>query len=493
MIFVFPYSHEDMTVRKYPVWTISIIAICFFMYIVVSIDSYRCQKQVHIKLVELYQFYQEHPYLDIPEEFYNEFPQLRHAMQDFKRTPFYKLFEREDKKTDDSVEEQERLNIMVKEAIGLRHKMIIHKYGYVPSRGFHLITLITYGFLHWGFFHMITNMMLLWLTGCVIEDKLGRVYFPIFYILAVIISGLTHSAFATGNMIYTPLIGASGGIAGLMGAFLIKMARTKIKLFYLFFFFLIIRTGTFQLPAYMVLPFWFILQLLQGLIQIHAPISNIAFWAHVGGFIFGFGVYLFLKYSKIDEKHITAKLDAEDVIFDEDLLKALEYIDSGQKDLAMPMLRDLVKKSPDPVIRTELAKLYLEQNDPEKAYKYANEAVSILTRKGLDHIILNFYTELREISRDFLPEPKHLLNIASLLRKSGSEAAVEEAKDLYKRLFQVDKSSFLAVKSVLGYADILNRYEKNAEEARVFLKKAMSHFRNNPDALDEIKAYYNTL
>lgn len=492
MFIVFPYSHEDMYVRKYPVWTISIIIICFLSFVALRVNVARVDGQIRKDLTELVQIYINNPDLEIKEELYREYPQLRQYIRNLDSSQYADFLRLYSEKEDETAKLQLKLNDISDRLIRLRKQSMLHKFGYIPADGFDVISMITSGFLHYGFFHLLGNMLILWLTGAVIEDKLGRIYFPVFYIMSIILSAVFHLQFTTGDMIYVPLIGASGGIAGLMGAFLIKMAKTKINLFYLIFFFSF-KAGTFELPAYIILPFWFGLQLVQAIIHRQVPMSNIAFWAHVGGFLFGFCVYLFLKYSKIEEKHIESKLEEEEVVIDKDLVQALEHIEEGNKDLALPILEKLKRTSDDYMVWAEASKIYLEENNKNLAFKDANTAISLLLKKGLYDIILSFYTSLREINPDFIPEPKYALNIANSLKKMANEASLEEAKGLYKMLFKMDKSSQIAVKSVINYADILYKYEKNPAEAKNFLKKAAMHYQKNPNALSEIKIYYDSI
>lgn len=489
MIIVIPYSHEDMTVRRWPVHTFIILILCFLVFIVTRSDTNSMQRKLNNTAREFFTYYSQHPYLDVPENFYQEFPGFRRVIENLQASQFLQYYSEES--TPEMRElHQENLNTIIKSMIDARSSSIVYRHGYRPIDGINIRKMISYGFIHYGFIHFLSNMFLFWLMAPIIEDKLGRIYFPVFYVFSIIFAAFTHMVFSTGMMLSTPMIGASGGIAGLMGAFLIRMAKTKIKLFYFTFWFF--RAGTFELPAYTVLPFWFLVQLVQGLIQRQAPVSNVAFWAHVGGFVFGFAVFLFLRVSKVEE-NIEQKLDKEEPLFDEDLLKALEFIDSEQTDEALPILLRLKNTSEEPVVWTELSKLYLMQKNREKAYENANTGINLLIKKGLHDMVLNFYTDLKNIDRDFLPAPKHTLNIANMLKKIATNESLEEAKELYKRLFRLEKYSPIAVKSIIGYADILSRYENNTTEAKSFLNKALKHFTNHPEAMEEIEKFSQTL
>lgn len=163
----------------------------------------------------------------------------------------------------------------------LRDRFIEH-YALIPDQ-FRLTSLITSMFLHGGWMHLIGNMWFLWIFGSHIEDAMGSAKFLIFYLIAGIASALVQTFTSLGSPV--PTIGASGAIAGVMGAFLILYPRVRI--FTLIF--IVVFVTTIELPAAIMLIYWFLLQVLSGLGSL-ASISHaqgIAWFAHVGGFLAG--------------------------------------------------------------------------------------------------------------------------------------------------------------------------------------------------------------
>ena len=145
-----------------------------------------------------------------------------------------------------------------------------------------LATLITSQFLHGDLIHIGGNMLFLWTFGDNIEHDLGHVKFLFFYLLCGVLAGLTHWFF--GMQSAAPTIGASGAIAGVMGAYLIKYPKAKIVTFLPLF---IIWT-TVRIPAVFFLGFWFVQQAISSVGSLGMPeASGVAYWAHAGGFIFG--------------------------------------------------------------------------------------------------------------------------------------------------------------------------------------------------------------
>jgi membrane associated rhomboid family serine protease len=138
-------------------------------------------------------------------------------------------------------------------------------------------------FLHGGWLHLLGNMLYLWIFGNNIEDRLGRVAFLCFYLLGGVIAGLTQVATAPDSSV--PLIGASGAIAATLGAYLVLYPRARIlSLVFLGFFYQLI-----EVPAVLVLGFWFVLQLIDGFASLGATNAQggVAFFAHIGGFVGG--------------------------------------------------------------------------------------------------------------------------------------------------------------------------------------------------------------
>ena len=135
-------------------------------------------------------------------------------------------------------------------------------------------------FLHGSWMHLIGNMWFLWLFGNNVEDSMGRGRFVVFYLL-------TGLAAAAGQIITSPssvipMVGASGAISGVMGGYLILYPRVKVYvLLPIFIFFTSIA-----LPAWMMLGYWFFIQLFSGLLSSN-EVGGVAFWAHIGGFIAG--------------------------------------------------------------------------------------------------------------------------------------------------------------------------------------------------------------
>jgi membrane associated rhomboid family serine protease len=154
------------------------------------------------------------------------------------------------------------------------------RWGLIPAKPA-LVTAVSHMFMHGGWIHLIGNMFLLFLVGPPIEDRWGRPLFAGFYLLAGLASGGFYALMSSGSPI--PLVGASGAIAAVMGACLVRFLRSNIRFLYLFFIGFRLIKGTFWAPAWVMLPLWFASELLMAGLTESAGVSDgIAYWAHVG-------------------------------------------------------------------------------------------------------------------------------------------------------------------------------------------------------------------
>ena len=147
-----------------------------------------------------------------------------------------------------------------------------------------LLTILTSMFLHGGWLHIIGNMWFLWIFGDNIEDHIGHFPYLMFYLVSGFVASLTHILLNPASNV--PSVGASGAIAGVMGAYFVLYPRARV----LTLVPLIIFFTFWWLPAWIFLGFWFVLQFLSGTASIAVTSQNtggIAFWAHVGGFVAG--------------------------------------------------------------------------------------------------------------------------------------------------------------------------------------------------------------
>jgi len=164
-------------------------------------------------------------------------------------------------------------------------------YGLVPAH-FSWLSAFTAMFLHASWMHVGGNMLSLWIFGDNVEDRMGHGRFFIFYLWAGLVANLVETYFSPHSGV--PLVGASGAIAGVMGAYLLLFPHSRVLVLLPF----IIFWDIIEVPAVFFLVFWFLAQILGGIGRLASPdaAGGVAFWAHVGGFAVGvLGVWIFKR------------------------------------------------------------------------------------------------------------------------------------------------------------------------------------------------------
>ncbi len=194
-------------------------------------------------------------------------------------------------------------------ALGPGLSPFIERYGIVPVRFFNagmisdmIAPLFSFMFLHGGWLHIISNMLYLWIFGDNVEDRMGPFGYLIFYLMCGIASGLVQLFVSPASRI--PIVGASGAIAGVMGAYLLLYPYGRVvTLIFIFFFVQVV-----QIPAFFFLVFWFMLQFFSGAASMAGQEGGVAWWAHVGGFLCGLLlVYPFTRRKKAARRWVPQK------------------------------------------------------------------------------------------------------------------------------------------------------------------------------------------
>ena len=170
-------------------------------------------------------------------------------------------------------------------SLGERVEEFVLYLGLVPA-AFSFVTLFTSMFLHGGFLHFAGNMLYLWIFGDNVEDRMGHGRFLVFYLLCGIAAALAQTITNPDSVV--PMVGASGAIAGVMGAYFVLYPRSRILTLLPFFVF----WQLIEVPAIFFLGIWFLMQFLSGVGSIVTatagePSGGVAFWAHVAGFVAG--------------------------------------------------------------------------------------------------------------------------------------------------------------------------------------------------------------
>ena len=356
-----PIKHENMSARRLPVVTLALIAINVLVFLGTysTIEEQAPQlgkARAHILLLAA-----AHPELKLTPEaqqlvtsFEKDHPSTWKKIQD----PGHEVVDPWDAKMrlqEDPEILQEEMDSLCSDFTKFSAASLTAHYAFIPARPT-AISYVTANFLHGGWLHLIGNMWFLWLAGFVLEDVWGRPLYTVFYLVAGAAALQFHAWTNPGSLV--PTLGASGAVAALMGAFLVRFPKMKIRMAWLFAF----RIIRFNAPAYTLLPLWLLLEVFYG--AAFGGSSGVAHWAHVGGFAFGAVAAVALRYSGLEQKANQAVESKVSWTADPRIDQAHELIEQGQFDAAGELLKQHLAAQPDSVdAAILLCDVYRKRND----------------------------------------------------------------------------------------------------------------------------------
>lgn len=289
-------------------------------------------------------------------------------------------------------------------------KIPTYRWGYETGSGLTINALLS-AFVHGGWLHLAGNMLFLWLAGSLIEDRWGRWRYLAFYGAGAVAATLCFNFFYDGDPTY--LVGASGAVSATLGAFLVHFHSAKVRFFYFLFF----RTGTFEVRAYVALPFWFLDQLVSASLDTDGVLTGTAYTAHVGGFLFGIGVAL-LASRFAAEKIEVLSLPRATAVTDDSTPRSTKPKAAPTTATPMPLEEDE---------RYRRCMAALEQGETAGLAEEASELVVSLAKKARHEHVLQFYSRLHQRNDQVSLTDSALSEVLSSANLQGS-------LDLYLRV-----------------------------------------------------------
>jgi membrane associated rhomboid family serine protease len=458
-----PLRHENMQGRRWPVITFGIIALNVIVFLGTHWTMDRQGPELGEVKLHLVLLAAMHPELKIPEkaqEFVTSIQTKNAAMWKEAKNPNRDVLDTWDAQLrlkDDSEDLQQEMDSLGQSYAEMNAASILSNYAFIPAHPT-LVGLIAANFLHGGWLHLIGNMWFLWLAGAVLEDTWGRLIYPAFYLIAGVLAFQVHAMFNTGS--FMPVIGASGAIAGLMGAFLVRFPTTKIEMGYLFFY----RFYRFKMAAYWLLPVWVLTEVFYG--SMFGQMSGVAHWAHVGGFVFGALIAVGVQKSgleQIAEKGIQEKVSW---VSHPLLAQASEHMEKGELDPAAASLQKLLVEKPDSIdAHRVLQRIHWQKNDLP-AHRDALAKLLGLEIKANDHEgALQTYQDFRNSCGEKLPASLWLEFCRMLETQPDVSRAVDEYLEL-ARAYPAEKQGLLAQMAAGRF--YLKRLNRPAEALRLY-------------------------
>jgi membrane associated rhomboid family serine protease len=409
-----PYGHEHTTVRRLPWVTIGIMALCLVAFILSGRwrPLPREDFQISKDIFEALEWYAEHPYLKLDQEFQETFLGGADDEQMKEMLGYLSQLRQHNPPLGVLLSEQEHLDTLTSRAVDAFRGHTLRRWGLVPAdKG--VVGWLTHMFLHAGWLHLLGNMLILFLAGPFIEDVWGRPIYLGFYIVSGLVAAFFHILSDPSSSV--PMIGASGAIAGVMGAFLIRYGTTKIKFFYLF---LLIR-GTFRAPAWLMIPIWFVGQVWMGLLTSELDIqAGVAYWAHIGGFALGVGVAWFMASKKIEERFVHPNIENKITLEVEENTPVIEALEMREKDpeQAFRMLSLAVMNQPrNHDGAAALWQLALELDRVDEVAPLMLRSIAHQLRTDEIELALDQWIEVQRCSTRIGGDPRQIVRLAQAL------------------------------------------------------------------------------
>jgi len=296
-----PLRVEDATVDRLPVVSIAIAGLCAVVFALTWLLPSNPMGASNQSLGEIVRYYGEHPYLELQEGFVQDFlsPRAQQKLDAMHQQPPASL----DAPTREL--EQRHLDSLVEDFRAEANGSSMRRFSLLPARGVLQPGWLTSMFLHFGWMHILGNLFFFYLVGPLLEDLWGRSFFAGFYMAGGFIAAVAHFAMDPHSAV--PMAGASGAIAACMGAFTFRCAARKVRIGYWFAW--VIR-GTFLVPAWAWGGFWFLCEVLSFALHLS---GGVAVMAHIGGFLFGFGVAVALQKSGYEARKLSPAVSQKTV------------------------------------------------------------------------------------------------------------------------------------------------------------------------------------
>jgi membrane associated rhomboid family serine protease len=420
-----PIGLDQTSVRRLPWVTFSIIAINLVVFLAANAAVHGTEEEIAKRREAATAYWMQHPYLEFPEKMLpgglseSQREQIR-ALTEGVRSAARKAPESDDQRR----EEQQELDGLVRAFQETLDDHPFKAWGLVPAHP-RVLAFLTSMFMHSGWLHLLGNMLFFYIAGPFVEDAFGRPLFAALYLASGIVSSLAHvAAFPTSE---APLVGASGAIAGIMGAFLVRFVRAKVRFFY-FYFFVIFRTGTVDLPAWIVLPLWFLEQLFfAGLTKE----SGVAYRAHVGGFAFGFLAAVVIKVLRIEERFVAPRIESAISVTQHPALDdGLELLARGEARAARAAFGKVLASEPGNVdAHLAVWESHCQEGAPNAGVEHMVRAIEEELKAGEVELALSHWREMRNATNGGGPAPLRW-RLGTMLEPEDPGAAIEVFRNL---------------------------------------------------------------
>ncbi len=474
-----PLQHDQMSARRFPVITVALIVLNVLAFLGThwsqEDESPRLgDDKVHILLLAAM-----HPELKLPPvgeklvaNAKQQHPDTWKLAGDSNRN-VYDAWDARIRLEEDPGKLQAEMDNLCADYEQLQSTSINSNYAFVPASP-KPWAYVTANFLHGGWMHLIGNMWFLWLAGFVLEDAWGRGVYSAFYLIAGAVALQVHAMTNPESMI--PCLGASGAVAGLMGAFLVRFPNLKIEMGWLRLTLWGIASGKmfyrFKAPAYTLLPLWLLLEVFFGTVN-GTRGGGVAHWAHVGGFVFGAVVGVAMKFSGLEQK-LNEKVEAEvSWSSDTEIVDATELLHKGEVNAVIEKLEPFVAKKPNMVDAwTLLREAKWRKSDVDGYLDATSKMCAIYLKQREYDLAWQCFGEFLNVAGDkHMPAQVWLDLCGGLEQQQNFDAALDQ----YKNLIKAYPTAKQSVQAQIAAAKLcLNKLNRAADAVKWYEEAAAS-------------------
>ena len=468
---IIPIGHENLRGRRWPWVTTAIIVLCAGIFLATnsSMQQQMVQtSQAELHIVLLSALYPDAPMTpaasDIVRAFKFEHMDIYTQMKSSDRSEFIDAWDKNIHSPGFSASDANtQMNAQCAQLAQAEAGSIAWNYAFHAVDPF-ARSYVTATFLHGGWLHLIFNMWFLWIAGTILEDLWGRIIYPIFYLAAGALAWAVHGAVFPHS--FMPALGASGAIAGLMGAFLVRFPATRIRLGWVLW----VKIIKFDVPAYVILPIWLLMNLSSGVLARFVGVeAGIAYWAHIGGFAFGaLGAYL-LRTTGLEQSADQAIEAKVSWTADPLIIRANNSLAENNLAGAIACLRQLVQEQPESLDGWDLLFKVQERKRDHEGQK---ETLAVLCRlrvmAGELEAAAADYEMYKNLGGDKLPRGVWVELCRYLEREQRWELAVGE----YEKLAHAFPTERAGVSALVSAGRICVAHLSSPERAERFFKGA---------------------
>ena len=472
-----PIGRDESTIQRHAWISYSIIAMNVLMFMATVVMFGAMRAHTRDAVVKAFNYIYQHPYLTVPQ-----------PLSELLSPAIVRQLKNRDAKLpsiDVIKDEQQELNLLALDAATSYRHLPAIRFGFIPSEA-KFASAISSMFIHGGLLHLLGNMLFFFLSGPFIEDVFGRPLFTLLYFSGGFAATFTYWAQHPNSTV--PLIGASGAIAAVMGAYLVRFAKSKVE--FIFVPFLLRPTFNFRffVPAFVVLPMWFVQQYFE--MRFSEAGSGVAFSAHVGGFVYGAAFALIVMLTGVEEKHVAPAIKKEiSWEIDPRIAAAMQARDNFDFETAKKTIEPVLREKPGDIdaLRTAVD-IARAAEDATMLDTYGSRLLSRLVETKEDDAAIEL---IQDITVQIDPKlmPKFTGRAAAVVERQGDR---DWAMILYEKAVKADPFGPGAVVSLVKLGAI-KKSQGDVSGARTAFEEARSHPKCSPEWASTIAARLNEL